>query len=124
MTIDRRRRRYRNQVRDRFGVRLSSHTIGAIGEMVVISDLLKQGWEVYRSMSPHARADLIVRRHARTLMIEVRSGTQNLNGRICWATPARPKAWDIVAVVLPDNSIHYVPPLPGRKRLAQWLAGK
>lgn len=109
--IDRRKTKHRNYAA-RFGIELSSHTIGCISEMLVCADLLQKGWHVYRSISPHAPDDLVARREKKTVAVEVRSGRQNRAGVISCAKPIREKTWDVLAVVLPSGEIHYQPEIP------------
>lgn len=115
---DRRRREFRNYAA-RFGVKLTSHTVGCIGEMIVCADLLKHGWEVFRSVSPHSGCDLIARRHGKTVELEVRSGYRTTEGTLRYARPNRNCSWDTIAVVLPDGSIEYNPPIHGKPKRAE-----
>lgn len=108
---DRRLRQYRNYAA-RIGIKLSSHTIGCIGEMLVCADLMQKGWDVYRSISPHAPVDLMARRDRKTVAVEVRSGRKKLDGRVVFGKPLREKSWEVIAVVLPDGEIHYQPEMP------------
>jgi hypothetical protein len=53
---------------------LQSGTIGAMAELIVATDLLKRGYEVFRALSPAASCDLAVLKDGKLLRVEVRSG--------------------------------------------------
>ena len=52
----------------------STTTRGAITEYIVVADLLRMGWSVYRSCSPSAPWDLIACRDGKSVNIEVKTG--------------------------------------------------
>ena len=97
----------------RFGIKLTSHTIGAISEMVVVTELLTRGLDVFRAVSPHAICDLVAvdRASGRLLRIEVRSGKHNVNGHIACSRPADRSQYDTIAIVFSDGTIHFSPPI-------------
>lgn len=90
-------------------------SVGAAHEMIVAADLIKRGFDVYRSVSASSRADIIIVHGARMLRVEVTTGVRNM-GR----NPKRPFSWppkvaahhDILAVVLHPGTIHYSPEPP------------
>ncbi len=86
---------------------LSTGTKGAVSELRVAVDLLDRGWEVFRSLSPTCSCDLIARRDGVTVDIEVRSGTRNKSGTLSYSQ--RNVRAALVAVVLPEGGIEYIP---------------
>lgn len=89
---------------------VSPGTVGAISELIVATDLLSRGYEVYRSMSPNSTYDLIARGEAGTLRIEVRTARRYKSGVEFNRRTGENK--DYFAVVLPEGAIVYSPPLP------------
>jgi len=82
-------------------------TVGAISEIIVATDLMKKGFDVYRAMSPHAFADIIVLKDGVMIQIEVRTGIKLKNNKIAY-----PKLnihnKSVAVVVYPDNGIYYL----------------
>ena len=89
-------------------------SVGAAHEMLVAADLLKRGFDVYRSVSPTAHADIIIVNGSHILRVEVTTGTPNRR------PSSRPLSWppkvasrhDILAVVTHPGVIHYLPEPP------------
>ncbi len=78
--------------------------------MAVCSALLLAGWDVYRSVAPHGRCDLIAQRDTKTLRIEVTTGRFYRKGSpLSYPDHAKTKAsWDVLAVVVPETGeIHW-----------------
>lgn len=48
-------------------------SIGACAEMVICADLLRRGYDVYRSLSPNADCDLIISFKGKLCRVEVKS---------------------------------------------------
>jgi hypothetical protein len=95
------------RVGERFpGVRLSSHSAGSAGELLVCADLMYRGWHVYRSMSPHAPADLIAWKGEDLLRIECRSGSRSSTGRLVYGQP-NDRLYDVLAVVDLEKRVEY-----------------
>lgn len=70
------------------GTGLPTGTTGAISELVICCDLLRRGYEVFRSVSPSCSCDLAVLKDGKLLRIEVKSVHLNrLNGKVM--QPAR-----------------------------------
>lgn len=55
-------------------VSLCAGTKGAYAELLACAVLLGRGYDVYRSVSPNARCDLVIIKKGRMLKIEVRTG--------------------------------------------------
>ena len=98
-------------------MRLSTSTLGAVSELLASTDLLAQGFEVFRALSPHCGCDLIACRDGLALRIEVRTG-QRRNGTISFARSSADDC-DHYCVVLLDGTLFYDPPLPEIDELRQ-----
>ena len=87
-------------------------TIGAIGELKVSCDLLEKGWEVFRSVSPHSKCDIVISKGSINLRIEVRKGHKNKDGTVKCGMKITDKA-DHYAIWLDNcSTIYYLPELP------------
>lgn len=91
---------------------LSSGTIGAISELIICVDLMKRGLAVFRAQSPSCPCDLVVIINGSPMGVEVTKGTRAADGTEK-GVPHDPSKYDILALVFPDGSIIYQPPLPG-----------
>lgn len=76
----------------------SPSTTGAIYELMVCTELLKLGYDVFRSMSPNASCDLIINKNNILLKVEVTTGYQKVNNDL-WHLPKNNNLYDILAVV-------------------------
>lgn len=87
---------------------------GAISELLASSDLLKRGYEVFRALNSQAVCDLaIISKEGTLLRIEVKSATLGVSGNLLYPKRASQKGkHDILAAVLADGRIDYMPPLP------------
>lgn len=83
-------------------------TIGALAELLVATDLLKKGWEVYRSLSPSCSGDLLIQQQSKTFKVEVRTSYKHLDTGKLTFSPLNVRA-DIVALVtFRTNEIQYI----------------
>lgn len=95
---------------------IATGTVGAIGELLVSSDLMTKGYEVYRALSQSSSCDILAIKDNKILKVEVRTGTITLNGKMSY--PLSNIKGDQIAVIVHqhnDNSnnndykIHYFP---------------
>lgn len=89
---------------------LSTGKTGAISEMLVCADLLKNGYDVFRAVSQSCSCDIAILSGKTLLTVEVRSAKRTSTG-----APMYPKhriRADVVALVFSDSSIKYEPILP------------
>lgn len=91
------------------GWAIPASTVGAMNELLVASDLLRRGYEVYRAMSPAASCDLLVLRDGVLAgRVEVRTTRRDSTGvlqrRVTTADRGR---FDVLALVEPNGAIHY-----------------
>ncbi len=82
---------------------ISSGSIGAVGELVVAADLLRKGYEVFRSVSPSCSADIVIHRDGKSRRVEVRTGFIQTSGKI---VANRVHRADILAIVLVDRVVY------------------
>jgi hypothetical protein len=88
-------------------IRLSTGKRGAISEMLVASDLLDRGYEVFRSVSQDCSCDLLALKDGKASRIEVRTGYSNKGGTVgCSISEKDFGRFDILAIVL-DGRIIY-----------------
>lgn len=90
---------------------VSSGTMGAITELMISTDLLRQGWEVFRALSPSCSCDLVISKGGVTRRVEVRTGYIRPNGAIYWPKKGTTPDHYAVVVMALDKLI-YEPPLP------------
>lgn len=90
----------------------SAGTIGAVGELKVSADLMARGYEVFRALSPACSCDLAIIANGQLFRVEVRTGVQYPNGRLHYRRNLDGSRHDIMAVVLHDGDITYLPALP------------
>lgn len=103
--VDRRRRPGGGEVLNslRYSIPMTPHTVGAVCELQVCADLLKAGFDVFRSVSPHAKCDLIALYGGKVFRVEVRAARKG----IC----STHGDYECLAAVNPDGEITYKPTL-------------
>jgi hypothetical protein len=82
---------------------------GAVNELKVSSDLLTKGYDVFRQLQPASTCDLVVIKDDKLYRVEVTAGKRTAAGYKYHKHD--PTKYDVLALVLPDSSIHYEPPL-------------
>lgn len=92
---------------------ISAQSRGAVCELLVCADLLARNYEVFRAQSPACSCDLVGRGKGDLFRVEVRAGTRNLDGKLCypWNQKDHGRS-DLVAVVEPNGHITYIPDIP------------
>lgn len=87
-----------------------SATVGTIGELRVSTDLLIRGFDVYRSLSPACKADLVVLKEKKLVRVEVTTGYLDYKGNVINNKKyADQSNFDVVAVVFTTGEIKYFP---------------
>jgi hypothetical protein len=82
---------------------------GAMGELVIVTDLLSRGFEVFRSMSHSSSCDLIALWRGAFYRIEVKVADYGANGKPRLTKALRHGFFDVLAVVSKDFSeVSYV----------------
>lgn len=88
-------------------------TVGRISELLVATDLLMKGYEVFEAVSPCAGCDLIAIKEKKIYRIEVRTGRKNAgDGKITYSKGRRDLGkQDTFAIVVSPQKIIYDPPV-------------
>lgn len=93
---------------------VSGGSVGAAHEMLVCVDLLRKGFEVFRSVSPHSKCDLIARNNGSQYTIEVRTCATRVDGSLSLSKAnMNDHYYDIYAAVTRTGGIHYLDPNEG-----------
>ena len=85
--------------------KISIGTTGAIAELLVCSDLMTRGYEVFRAVSPSCSIDLMAIKNGQTLMVEVRTGRYSGMGNLYY--PKDNRGNQMAIVTHSDRKIHY-----------------
>lgn len=89
----------------------SGGTTGTFSELLVTTDLIANGFFVFRCVSPHAPFDLIAFKDTTLIKIEVKTTTRSLKGVLLIPKHSY-NLHDILACVIPSTrEIVYTPPL-------------
>lgn len=103
---------WREEHKDQSFAGLSAINMGALSELVACGDLLRRGYEVFRSVSPHASCDLIIQKGGIVKRVEVRTGYRNQDGSIrCSFTDKDVGRSDVLCIVLYGREVVYKPSL-------------
>ena len=91
-------------------VAISPGSVGAVSELLVCADLLRKGYEVFRSVSPHCSCDMVILKAGRFVRVEVRTGTIRENGLgYCPTRKCDEGRYDVLAIVFRGREIEYRP---------------
>ena len=92
---------------------LSCGTVGALSELLAAAELMRQGYEVFRALSPSCSCDLAVLLEKRLLRVAVRTGHRNIQGRLDAAVnESEVHRHDVLAIVdLTENKVEFRPAL-------------
>ena len=99
-----------------YGLSLPRGAIGTIGELLVCSDLLKRGFEVFRSVNWHSSCDLLITKDGQILRMEVKTARRLSNGQVTFpVSNVKKKLADHFALVVHEangnHTVQYVPDL-------------
>ena len=83
-------------------------SVGAMHELLVAADLLKNGFNVFRAVSPCSPGDLAILREKQLLIVEVTTGTRTSTGALMYP-PHTKGTHDIIAIVEYSGKITYIP---------------
>ncbi len=90
---------------------VSPGSVGAAHELLVCADVLKRGWTVYRNVSPHGDADLVIAKGETMLRVEVTTAVRYHTGTVNYP-PKDAHKHDLLVLVFHDGTIEYRPALP------------
>lgn len=87
---------------------VSTSTTGATHELLVTTDLLKRGFNVYRAISPNAPCDLIVEKDGKLCRLEVRTNNhKRRDGKALMPTPLKDCGRQDAYAVIAGSEINY-----------------
>lgn len=91
--------------------------VGGISELLVCADLLRQGYDVYRSVTANGECDVIAMRAGFMCRVEVKTGRRTARGETRYKLRANQTGlYDVLAVVfLQECKIDYSP------GIAEWF---
>lgn len=84
----------------------TTSSIGTISELAVCNFFLFRNFDVFRSISPHSKVDVMAihRVTEEIFSVEVKTGNRKVSsGNICYAKP-RNKQWSLLAVYIPEEN--------------------
>jgi len=92
---------------------LSNGVVGAISELMVASDLLVKGFEVFRSVSPACSCDIVALKEGKLKRIKVRTAYRNsVSNKLYFCKNETDTLCDHYAAVIQETGeIVYVPEL-------------
>ena len=92
---------------------LSRSTTGALHELVASIDLMRQGYEVFRALSPATSCDLIILKAHKLLRVEVRTAQKPINSnKLQWHYSEKDVGRsDVLALVVDSKTVIYLPAL-------------
>lgn len=96
---------YANQDHKKKVFDLPSGTVGTLSELMVILDLLKKGYEVYRPITPNCSGDILIEKdkEKKFIKIEVRTSYKSpMSGKFLF--PNKNIHSDILALVIHRNN--------------------
>lgn len=82
---------------------INGNTVGAVSELAVAIDLFKKGYDVYRSLSPSSKGDLLIEKrnnNNKYLKIEVKTGYKNPKNFHVYYPKIKGYNYDILALVI------------------------
>ncbi len=88
-------------------------SVGAAHELMVCADLLKRGWSVFRNVSPHGDADLVIFCGETMHRVEVTTAVRAVNGAAIFP-PKDAAKFSVLVLVFHDGTIEYRPALEAR----------
>lgn len=94
------------------GKLLSTNIVGAIGEFLVITDLMKKGYHVYRNVCHSNYCDLAIINGPQFLRIEVTTGHYTAMGKLVFPAHKHHKRYDHMAICIKPGGLVYIPEIP------------
>ena len=91
---------------------ISKGKVGAIAELIVAADLIKRGYEVFRSVSQDSSSDLLILKHNKAFTVEVKSSVRNRKGKIA-VFKGKLKSDILASFIHRENVIIYNPNVDG-----------
>lgn len=96
---------------------LPSNSVGAIGELRVVCDLITKGYEVFRPVSPIGKYDLIAVKGKKLMKVEVKTAMESPTGKLYNPTSIKDRVgYDVLALVSHKGTIKYQSRKRGKNR--------
>lgn len=89
-----------------FGNCVDAQAVGAVGELIVASELIKRGFYVFRSLAASGPCDLVCLTRSVTYRIEVTKGT-SCGGHVSYGPKGDSYCYDFLAVPLENGDIFW-----------------
>lgn len=89
---------------------LNRNKMGAVSELLACADLLKNGFDVFRAVSPSCSCDLMIFYNKKVIRVEVTTGYKTRLGNHQFPKKNNEK-FELLVVVLKNGEIIYTPPL-------------
>lgn len=80
--------------------------IGAMGELIVCSDLLSKGYHVFRNVSQHGPCDIVIIKDNKCFRVEVKTGRILPSGLMVHSPVTERNSYDILAVALNGKAVY------------------
>jgi hypothetical protein len=92
-------------------IKIPTHTTGSIAEFIVSIDLLRNGFEVFKALSPSCSCDLICQKEKKLFRIEVKTGfyKDNIPTIQMRSRHLKNENFDVLAIVTDLHEIRYIP---------------
>lgn len=84
-------------------------TVGAVAELAVAALLMSEGYDVFRSLSPHSFCDLIAVKGGEVRKLEVRSGTYNYLGKLFYSPQVKAGATEFAVYIHHTKQTLFIP---------------
>jgi len=97
--------------------KLDTGSTGAFGELIVCSDLMLDGYEVFRAESPSTSCDLIAMKNGICFRVEVKTSSSGL-----FTGDYDESKYDILAMVVSGKKVRYNPPLTALRQMDKNLS--
>ena len=106
-------------------INLTRNESGMLGELIVMQDLVRKGWNVYKAISGSAPVDLVAFKGDVIYKIEVKLGEMSASGYVNFPKP-RNLEYDLVAIAFRNGKVLYIPRISlntfQRFTEARWIA--
>ena len=90
---------------------LAPATVGAIAELMACVDLMKNGYEVFRAMSPASNCDILGIKDGVVHLYEVRTGSYiktEKGKKLVWQN-RKSEGKEMIVITYEDGAIHFIP---------------
>lgn len=82
---------------------ISTGTVGALTELYISADLLSKGYEVFRALSPHCGADLVIYKNGKIQRVECRTAYRHKITKVLLFSKRTKHKVDLFATFIPNE---------------------